>query len=411
MPIFMVWITGRGDVHVIKSLAFILCYLLCWPIGGLASENLFVIVFPLDGPPKSPLQWLGEGIAMSLSDQLNSREIKSMGRNERTTLVENLDLPPGARLSRGSMIRVAQRAGSDLLIMGAYSGSEQNLRVSVRVLNVKNLKLSGEMVANGPLSALPQMENELAWLILTNNGIAGSSSREKFQERTRKVSNQAYAYYVKSFDASNESDQLHLLLKAVESYRNFPEAQYRLGKIYFRKGDCASAIPHLVLGQKETGPRPEGDFMKGICYLQSDLPDQAIQAFESLLQVSRPFEALNNVGVAYLRKGDTAPAVEALIEARNLARTDPTVSLNLAVARHLQGNNLAARAILEEACKSHPQNGMLQFVTGIVLKAQGEGEKAAIATGKAKNLGINVEKLAAEPPAKWSRVLSSLEGR
>jgi Flp pilus assembly protein TadD len=395
---------------VLKKFAIIIFSLFFWPPANLASAPLFIIVFPLDGPEKSSaLQWLGEGIAMSVSEQLIGGEIKSMGRNERVTLVENLDLPPGARLSRGSMIRVAQRAGSDLVIMGAYSGSEQNLKVSARVLNVKSLKLSGEMVVNGPLSALPQMENELAWLILSNNGIAGSTSREKFQERTRKVSNLAYAYYIRSFDASNESDQLRLLMKAVESYRDFPEAQYRLGRIYFRKGDCSRAIPHLVLGQRGTTSRPEGDFMKGTCYLQSDLPDQAIQAFESLLRVSRPFEALNNIGVAYLRKGDTLPAVDALLEARNLARTDPTVSLNLAIARHLQGNYPAARAILEEACKSHPQNGMLQFMTGIVLKTQGESEKAAIATGKAKNLGINVEKLAIESPSKWTRVLSDLE--
>jgi tetratricopeptide (TPR) repeat protein len=395
---------------VLKKLAIIIFSLFYWPPANLASEPLFIIVFPLDGPEtSSALQWLGEGIAMSVSEQLSGGEVKSMGRNERVTLVENLDLPPGARLSRGSMIRVAQRAGSDLVIMGAYSGSEQNLKVSARVLNVKSLKLSGEMVVNGPLSALPQMENELAWLILTNNGIAGSISREKFQERTRKVSNLAYAYYIRSFDASNESDQLRLLMRAVESYRDFPEAQYRLGRIYFRKGDCSRAIPHLVLGQRGTTSRPEGDFMKGTCYLKSDLPDQAIQAFESLLRVSRPFEALNNIGVAYLRKGDTVPAVDALLEARNLARTDPTVSLNLAIARHLQGNYPAARAILEEACKSHPQNGMLQFMTGIVLKTQGESEKAAIATGKAKNLGINVEKLAIESPSKWSHVLSDLE--
>lgn len=77
-----------------KSLACILLFLLCLPAEISASNQLFAIVFPLDGPAKSrALQWLGEGIAMSLSDQLNSRELKSMGRSERTKLVENLDLP------------------------------------------------------------------------------------------------------------------------------------------------------------------------------------------------------------------------------------------------------------------------------------------------------------------------------
>jgi tetratricopeptide (TPR) repeat protein len=397
---------------VIKSLALLLFSSLCLPANNPDADQLFAIVFPLEGPPqKSSLQWLGEGIAMSLSDQLNSRELKSMGRDERANLVENLDLPPGAKLSRGSMIRVAQRAGCDLVIMGTFSGTEQNLKISARVLAVKTLKLSGAVVANGPLSALPQMENELAWLILRNHGIENTSSRKKFQERTREVSNQAYAFYVRSLDAPNDSDQIYLLHKAVESYQDFPEAQSRLGQIYFRKGDCGSAMPHLLLGDKVKTHQPESDFMKGTCYLQADQPQQAIQAFERMLQGARPFAALNNLGVALLRQGDTALAVNSLLEARNLVRNDPTVSLNIAVARYLQGNHPAARTILEEACKSHPQNGMLQFVMGIVSNALGDNDKAAIATGKAKSLGIRVEKLQSEAPSRWSRVISTLESR
>jgi len=267
------------------------------------------------------------------------------------------------------------------------------------------------MAANGPVSALPQMENELAWLILSNNGLEKSSSREKFQERMRKVPNQAYAYYIQSLDAPNESEQLQLLMKAVGVYRDFPEAQFGIGRIYFRKGDCGSAIPHLLLGRSEASTLLESDFMRGTCYLQGDQPFQAVQAFWRLQQGSPHLEALNNIGVAYLRKGDMSLAANSLTDARNLSRTDPTVSLNLALVRHMQGNDPAARIVLEEACKLNPKNGMLQFLLGVVLKSLGENEKAATATGKAKSLGISVEKLQSEEPVKWSRVLSSFESR
>jgi len=376
------------------------------------ADPASIIVFPLDGPAEaetSALKWLGEAVALSISDQLRGPEIKAMERSERVRLVESLDLPPGARLSRGSMIRVAQKAGSDLIVMGSYSGSEQSLKIGIRALEIKTLKLSGEIFANGPLSALPQMENELAWLLLRNFGLEKSSSRQKFQERTRKVPNSAYSYYIQSLATPGESDQLHLLLRAVQTYKDFPDAQLRLGRLYFRKGDCGNAMRHLLLAPGESPSPAETDFVRGTCSIQADQPQQAIQALARLLQSSRPFEALNNMGVAYLRNGDTAAAVSILQEARSLDRSDATVALNLAIACHLQGNSSAAGSILDEAGKSHPKNGMLQFLTGVVFKAQGDSEKASAAAERARNLGIKVEKMQAEDPRTWTRVLFDFE--
>lgn len=346
---------------------------------------------------------------MSIAEQLDTGDLNVINRSERLRLVEGLDLPPGAQLSRGSMIRVAQNAGADLLVMGTISGREQNLKISIRVLDVKALKLGGEMVANGPLTALPQMENELAWLILSNNGLATGHSREKFQRRMRKVPNAAYAYYVQSFDVSSEEEKLHLLLKAVEICRDFPEAQFGIGVLYFHKGNCAGAIPHLVLGRGNESARMEGDFMRGTCYIQVDQPSLATPALWNLLQVSRSLGVLNNLGVAYLRNGDMALALNSFLDARSLAHTDATVLLNLSLVRHIQGNDAAACSILEDAVKLHPDNGMLQFVMGIVLKAQGESERSSAAVAKAKGLGINTEKLQGEDPKMWSRVLLSFD--
>jgi Flp pilus assembly protein TadD len=399
-----------GEMKVLKTLAIFPLLLFLLPASVIARQST-AIVFPLDRPTKGELpQWVGEGIALSISAQLKSRELQTMDWDERIRIVESLDLPPGASLSYGSMIRVAQRAGVDLVIMGAYSGEERNLKISIRVLEVNALKLSGEMVANGPLSALPHLENELAWLILSNNGLDKGSSRQKFQERTRRVPNTGYGYYIQSLEASGEKDPLQFLLKAVELYRDFPEAQFRLGQIYFRRGDCGSAMPHLLLGRNDASSQMESDFMRGTCYVQGDQLSQAVQALWGL-QDSRSYEALNNLGVAYLRKGDIALAINALLDARNLSRSDATVLLNLALARHVQGNDSEARNILEDAIKGNPQNGMLQFLMGAVLKAQGEQDNATIAFTKAKSLGIKTEKLQMEEPKTWSRLFSALVNR
>jgi Flp pilus assembly protein TadD len=375
-----------------------------------AAEALKVIIFPLQNQTKfSSLTWLSEGIAMSISEQIQSRSVRVVERKERTDFVESVDLPPGAQISRASMIRVAQKAAADLIVMGEFSGTEQNLRIAIRALDMRAMKLSGDMVANGQLEELPQVENTLAWLLLSNMNLEKTLARERFQERMRKVPNRPFALFIQSLDKANENERIKILLKTVGLYHDFPEAQFQLGSLYFRKGDCGNAMPHLMLGRREESTHLENDFMSGTCYLQGSQPTQAVQSYSRLLAYSRPFEVLNNIAVAYLRKGDYVLSLSSLIEARNQARADPTVALNLAIVRHLQGNNSAARNTLEEALKSGPRNGMLHFVHGLVLKVLGENDKALDEANKARSLGINVEKLQTEDPKSWARIFTSWE--
>jgi Flp pilus assembly protein TadD len=252
------------------------------------------------------------------------------------------------------------------------------------------------------------MENELSWQILNNTGLAQDSTRPKFQERIRKIPNAAYISYIQSLTAPNENDQLRLLLKSLERYRDFPDAQFRVARIYFHKGDCRSAMSHLLLGRSDESNQLESEFMRGTCFLQQDLTADAVQSFSRIMSVSRSLGVLNNAGVAYLRKGDVAQAANILAEARNLSRRDPIVALNLAIVRHIQGDDAGGRRILEDTLKSHPKSGMLNFLLGFILKSDGEADKATAALAKAKSLGVNVDKLQTQDPKEWSRVLSKL---
>jgi tetratricopeptide (TPR) repeat protein/TolB-like protein len=388
----------------ITAALFLLCFA-SRPVLSLDSAT--VLVFPLDGSQNSAsLSWVSEGVAISISSQIEGHNVKVIDRNGRINLVERADLPPGAQLSRASMIRVAQQASADLIVMGSFSGTEQDLRISIRVLDVKGLKLSREMVANGPVSALPKMENELSWQILNHTGLGQDYTRPRFQERIRKIPNAAYYYYIQSLNAPSENDQLRLLLKSLERYRSFPEAQFLVSRIYFHKGDCRSAMSHLLLGRSDESNQLESEFMKGTCFLQQDMTAEAIQSFSHIMSVSRSLGVLNNAGVAYLRKGDYTQAATILVEARNLSRSDPTVALNLAIVQHIQGNDAGARRILEDTLKSHPKSGMLNFLFGFILKSSGEADKSRAALAKAKSLRINVDKLQTQDPKDWSRVLS-----
>ena len=397
-----------GDVQLRYITIKVACVLFCWISAAFAENPVKILFFPLDPPPTAgTLSWLSEGITLSISGQLSASGIRVVTRKERFQLVENLDLPPDAHLSHGSMIRVAQSGKADLVIFGGFFGSERNLKVAIRILDIKNLKLSGEITANGPLSAMPQMENELAWLICSNTGLQKGVTREDFSRRMRKIPNAAYASFIQSFNASGKNNQIRLLQKAVEGFREFPEAHFQLGTLYFQKGDWSNALLHLSQSAREEDM--EYEFMRGTCYVQRGQPAQAIQSLSLVLSASRSFRALNNIGVAYLRNGDIAQALNAFMEARNLARSDITATMNLGIAWHLQGNNVAAASALEGAAKAHPKNGMLQFLLGLVLNRSGEANKGAAAMARAEELGLNIDKLQLEDPKTWCLVHTTWE--
>jgi len=394
-----------GDKQVNSAAAKIACILLFWTVCVFAINPVRIILFPLDAAsPANNMAWLSEGIPFSLSYQLSGPGVQVVDREERLRLVESLDLPPDAHLSHGSVIRVAQEGKADLIILGSFSGTDRNLRVTARILDVKDLKLSGEITVKGPLAAVAQMENELGWLILNNTGLQKGMSRADFSRRQRKIPNVAYSAFIKSFSAGR-NEQFRLLNTAVEGFKEFPEAHFQLGRLYFQKGDCNNALRQLSMSARDDDARsPENEFIRGTCLVQQDQPTQAIQSLSKVLASSRSFRLLNNIGVAHLRKGDTAQALNAFTEARNIARSDVSVTVNMAIARHLKGEDVTARNILEEAVRSHPKNGMLHFLSGFILKKLGEHDLASAAFAKAKGFGMNTDKLQLEDPRTWCLV-------
>jgi tetratricopeptide (TPR) repeat protein len=368
-----------------------------------------VIIFPFYGTPQSEsLEWVGKGIAVSLSKQLRNPMVNVMDSALVAELMETMGFHSGIQPSRGSMISIAQKASADLAVMGTFEGTKKNLSVSIRVLHLEAFRLSGNIAAVGPLAALPQLENELAWQILGEIGTEKSMSRKAYYARARQIPNSAFALYIQSLDASGENDKRRMLLKALDIFSAFPEAQFQLGMHYYRKGDCKNALRYLGSSGAEEEGSMVGAFTVGTCHLQMKQLPSAIETYSRMLQNSRPYEVLNNLGIAHLRRSENLPALNALEEAHTLAPDEPAISLNLAIALQIQGNVSRARNIVEGAIKANPQNGMLHFMLGFLFRGQGEEENAEKVLQEAANLGVHTSQLLAQDPNAWLQLFPAL---
>ena len=375
-----------------------------------AAEATFM-VFPLENRGGPPLAWVGEGVALSVGEQMRIPGVDVIGRDERLEYLERADLPSGLQLSNASMIRVGQLAEVDYIVTGQYSGTSDKLDIKLQVIELKTMRKGGAISATGPLNVLPQMENELAYNIVTNAGLNKTHARDRFRERTRRVPNNAYAQFVDSLQVRNEEDRILALKRAVALYADFPEALFRLGRYYYEAGNCESAIHYLEPAQRRQARHLETQFMLGVCYLKKDTLLEAARSFSNIAAASPSVAVLNNLGVAELRQGDYAVAVQHLLEANRLSKADPAVALNLAILRYLQGNMEAAGSILEPIVASNPHRPLVLYLLSRVLDARGDAEKAAAVLAEAKRIGAQTEKLQTEDPKGWCRVFDAWDQR
>jgi len=390
------------------SLALLCCAL---ALSAAPAPKIF-LVFPLEAKSAEvQLGWVGRGTALAVGDGLRAAGMAVLSRDDRVRLVEGADLPPGLPLSRASMIRVAQQASADFLVYGSYSGSASDLHISLYVLDMHALKLGGNITANGPLSALPLMENDLSWLVLANNGLAEGRSREEHRQLTRTVPNSAYAHYVAGLSASSEEAAMAELGKAVSIYPKFSAARFELGRRYFELGNCAKTVELILPLAGDEPASAEVRFMLGNCYLLQNQFDKSIEQYDALLAAAQSSEAANNLGVACLRKGDYGPAEEWLRKAGEWAAGDPTVALNTAILRYVTGDVEGALRIADESVQMHPSNGMLLFLRSVLLEKMNRPEEAAASLARSKQLGIDPEKLRAQEPKAWTRVFQTLKHR
>lgn len=341
---------------------------------------------------------------MSLSGQLADAETRPFSLGEIEDFLMETGLPTDVPLSHGSMIYTARQANADFIVMGSYSENADGLKISVRLLDMKTIKQGGEFTVSGTLATLPEMENELAWMIYSGIARTSALSREQFRERMRRVPNSAYAGYIESLNVFGESRQIQLLEKAVKEYADFAEAHFQMGRIYYRKKDYARALPHVEYGRKLPDQRLQSEFMVGTCRLQMGETVRAIEDYTRLLSLTRHPAALNNLAIAHVRGGDNILALRMFTEARELARDDPAIAINITITRYLAGNAPAARESVEEAVAAYPGNGMLHFLSSFLMKEAGNEARAAEDLARAARFGIDVDRLLREEPQLWLRV-------
>src|SRR5580700_2271246 len=135
-----------------------------------ASQQGIYLVFPFENEGASPrLDWLGEGLEELTIQRLSAAGQQVYSHAGRAGELDRSGLPSTAKLSRASMLRIAQNMDADFVIFGRFTSDRQSLIVESQILRVSPTKLLPAIRETGSLDSLMDLHVRLLWRLLSAN--------------------------------------------------------------------------------------------------------------------------------------------------------------------------------------------------------------------------------------------------
>ena len=371
-----------------------------------SSQQRLYLVFPFENNGSSPrLDWLGEGLEELTIQYLSDSGEQVYSHAGRASELERYGLPTSAKLSRATMLRIAQDLDADYVIFGSFNSDGTNLTVNSHVLRVDPPALTAPVSETGPLSSLMDMQAKVVWHTLVANDKSYPLALTEFSKSLRPLRLDAFEHFVRGILAADDEPRLRELREAARLDPNWPDPAFALGETYAGRNDCDSALPWFARIPKTSPHYVEANFAIGVCRLQLNQPDKAEQVFVALQDSIRGNEApgatrsvsgadlpeiLNNLGLALAREGKTSDAQSDFKHAVELDPDEDDYPFNLGLLEFRANDFSAAAASFREAVQREPDNAedralLIQSLDRAGKKAEADEERNAVAEALGPN--------------------------
>ncbi len=365
--------------------------------GAEASQQGIYLVFPFENAGASPrLDWLGEGLEELTVQRLSAAGQQVYSHAGRTAELDRSGLPPTAKLSRASMLRIAQNMDADFVVFGKFTSDGQSLMVESQVLRISPTRLLPAIRETGPLDSLMDLHVRLLWRLLKANDRGYTRTLEEFSKVQRPLRLDAFEHYVRGLMASDDDPRLRELREAARLEPEWPDPNFAIGDAYYARRDCDSALIWFAKVPKTHDRYVEAVFATGVCRLLMNQPEKAEEVFASLQEALRNNmvsgadlpEILNNLALALARQNKSPTAVADLRRATELDPDEDDYPFNLGLLALGANDFSGAAEYFREASGRKPDNAENRAMMILSLEKAGnktdadeERETAAEAFG------------------------------
>jgi tetratricopeptide (TPR) repeat protein len=353
--------------------------------GKSDSAHGIYLVFPFQNSgPSSRLDWLSEGLEELTIQGLSSAGEQVYSHSWRLGELERYGIPTTAKLSRATMLHVAEDLDADFVVFGSYSYDGKNLTIDSRLLRVNPAALLPALHESGPLENVMDLHTRLLWRMLSENDKSYPLSLTEFSQMHKAVRLDAFEHYIRGLIANEDETRLRELHEAVRLEPEWVEPNYALGEVFFTKRDCAAALPLYAKVPKTHERYLEALFSIGVCRLSMNQPEQAEEAFATLQTLLRGSsapgvdfpEVLNNLAIARARQNKFPAAQEDLRRASSLDPDEDDYPFNLGLIALQQGDFNGAVALFREASHREPDIPEDRSLLIAALEKSGKQEEA-----------------------------------
>ena len=350
-----------------------------------ASQQGIYLVFPFENAGASPrLDWLGEGLEELTIQRLSAAGQQVYSHTGRTGELDRSGLPPTAKLSRASMLRIAQSMDADFVIFGRFTSDGQTLMVEAQILRVSPTRLLPAIRETGPLDSLMDMHVRLLWRLLSANDHAYPRTLEEFSKAQRPLRLDAFEHYVRGLLASEDDPRLRELREAARLEPEWPDPDFAIGDAYYARRDCDSSLIWFAKVPKTHDRYVEAVFATGVCRLLMNQPEKAEEVFLSLQGALRNNlvsgadlpEILNNLALARARQNNTAAAVADLRRAAELDPDEDDYPFNLGLLALGTNDFAGAAGYFREASGREPDKAENRALMILALEKGGKKAEA-----------------------------------
>jgi len=337
-----------------------------------APPTLVTSFDPAEGAVEQ--DWLGPAASELLARGLAVAGVPVADRGERLRAQAALELPQVA-LTRATALRIAEALGANRLVTGTYAVRDDQVTLSLRLLDAEHASLSGPIVATGPLAAVGDLAHSLAWDVALAGATPPAMTREAFFARRPVASFDAVKTYGRGLAAHRAAAQLRLVREALSLAPQFHEARLMLGQLLREAGELSAAWDTLNRIPADAPESRPARFLQGVALLEVGRYRDAARLYASLAETEATPAVLNNQALAVLRSPeDDGRASDLLRRAADLAPAHADLLFNLGWALLVEGDAEGAELAMRDVVRRAPLDPQARVVLAWALRGRSAAE-------------------------------------
>jgi tetratricopeptide (TPR) repeat protein len=358
-----------------------------------ASEAILALPFE-NVSGKTEYNWIGEGFSLALSDLLSNSGLIPLDQEERNLAYERLGLAPTVVLTRASAIKIGEKAGADIILVGNYNisgeGKSRIIFVSARMIDLREGRAIGnDYTFNGTISDLQVIYGKLAWEILSNRISGFAFSRDQIINKATITPANAFESYVKAVLTTNREDKIKFLFRALSEYQQtknsqYPDAVFTLGHLYYDEENYKDALNWLDKVPEKESFYLESQFYRAVCCLELGDNEKAGAILKSLSNSLPLYEVFNNAAALELRKANYDEALKLLSLALQASPRDNDLLFNYGYTFWKAGQYSSAANQLNQLTRRETKDGEAFYILAKSLEKMNQASEATLALDEAK---------------------------